>query len=178
MAPRLPSRPASKGGKSGRAIKQSTDIKKSRPKILRGPRNATQARPHTLGWRLHKLRKELKLTQLALAREVGVVQATVSAWECGIVAPDKIPLRTLRLLAQALGVSVAYLREGREAQDAAAEHLGPDRVSVSLPSPAEGTEVLRVARQGLAAEALSLAQAQRALREAVKGGHPVWLVVG
>lgn len=177
MAPRLLSRPASKGGKSGHKLKQTNDIKakrKSRPVTPRGPRTATRAKPDTLGWRIQRCRKALNLTQKDLAAKVGVVQASVSAWECGKVEAANIPARTLKQVAIALETTEAHLRTGQETRGAAEGVT----IEVQLHMPSKHTEVQSMAREGLASESLTLAQAQKLLREAVKAGKPVWVVVG
>lgn len=170
MGPRPLSRPKPKGGKSGQKLKPF-----NRNSIRRGPKSATKAKLGSVGWRIQKLRKLHDLTQTEFARQVGVGQGAVSAWETGKVEGDKIPDHTLRVIGQVLDVSETYLRTGREAHPRVAEGEGR---AFKLPSLAKGVEVLRMAREGLEAEALSLARAQKALREAVKAGKPVWLVVG
>ena len=170
MAPRLPSHPSAKGAKSGANLKRA-----KRNKIRRGPKTATKAKPETLGWRLQRTRKAHDLTQAELARRIGVGQGAVSAWERGTVQEEDIPANKIKLLSLELGVSEAYLRNGKESASMAGEDRSP---RIKLPAPQNGTEVLGVALRGLTEESLTLAQAQKALREAVKAGKPVWVVVG
>lgn len=61
-----------------------------------------------LGKKIKKLRKALNLSQEAVAEQMGVTQASVAAWECGIAVPrtDKLPK-----LAQVLGCGVEDLFE-------------------------------------------------------------------
>lgn len=61
-----------------------------------------------VGENMEKLRKALKLSQEAVAEQMGVTQASVSAWECGIAVPrtDKLPK-----LAKVLGCRVEDLFE-------------------------------------------------------------------
>lgn len=165
-----PSRPKSKGGKSGQNLKQP-----SSNSIRRGPKTATKAKPNTVGWRIQKLRREHNLTQIELARRVVVGQAAVSAWETGKVSGKDIPARTLRAVAKELQVTEGYLRTGRDSP--LGEALEADH-SVHLPALEKGVEVLCLAPEGLGTEALREAQAVKALREAVRAGRPVWLVLG
>ncbi len=169
MASRQSSRPDPKGGKNGRKLKQT-----KRNSIRRGPKTATKAKPGTLGSRLQRLRKEHGLTQGELATRLGVKQAAVSAWELGKVESDNIPASAMKLICLELGTTEAYLRTGKVGPSLASEDRSP---RVKLPPPERGTEVLGVALRGLSNEALTLVQAQKTLREAVKAGRAVWLVV-
>ena len=60
----------------------------------------------TFGERLTRLREDARLSQSALARRVGVSQSAVSQMESGERSPS---YGMLVQLAEALGVSVAYL---------------------------------------------------------------------
>lgn len=114
------------------------------------------------------------MTQGELAKRIGVKQDAVSAWELGKVDPKNLPASTMKLICLELGTTEAYLQGGKVSPQAVAEDRSP---RVKLPPPERGTEVLSVGLRGLSSEALSLAQAQRALHEAVKAGRAVWLVV-
>lgn len=57
-----------------------------------------------------QLRKELGMTQKELANKLNVTDKAVSKWETGKGFPD---LKTLEPLAQALGVSLVELMQGR-----------------------------------------------------------------
>lgn len=59
-----------------------------------------------MGNRIREARKNAKLTQAELARQVGVTQGTVTQWETGRTAPK---LHTMLTLARTLNVSVEYL---------------------------------------------------------------------
>ncbi|HET6330720.1 MAG TPA: helix-turn-helix transcriptional regulator [Holophagaceae bacterium] len=128
-----------------------------------------------MGWRIQKLRKELGLTQGEFAKRVGVGQAAVSAWEIGKEKAQKISAPALDAVCRVLGTSVGYLRTGREAPAGAAEG---DPISIHLPAITPGTAAMQVERRGLVSESLTLAQAQKLLRETVKAGKPIWVVVG
>lgn len=60
------------------------------------------------GKKIKKLRKALNLSQEAVAKQMGVTQAAVAAWECEIAVPrtDKLPK-----LAKVLGCRVEDLFE-------------------------------------------------------------------
>jgi transcriptional regulator with XRE-family HTH domain len=170
MGPRPPSRPESKGGKSGQNLKQSNSNK-----IRRGPKTVSKAKPGTMGSRIQKLRRELGLTQNEFAQRVGVGQAAVSAWEIGTGKASKISAPALDAVCRVLGTSAGFLRTGRETPAGAAEG---EPISIHLPPIMPGTAAMQVERRGLTAESLTLTQAQKLLREAVKAGKPVWVVLG
>ena len=55
----------------------------------------------------------------------------------------------------------------------------PDKrhLPLHLVPPQAGTDVMRLSASGLVAEALSLAEALKTVRDAVKTGRAVWIVV-
>lgn len=165
-----PSRPKSKGRKTGQNLKQT-----SSNSTRRGPKTTTKAKPNTVGWRIQKLRREHNLTQTELARQVGVGQGAASAWETGKVLGKDIPTRTLLAVAKVLQVSEDYLRTGRESPRREALD---EAIPIHLPASGKAGEVLCLAREGLETEPLREAQAVKVLREAVRAGRPVWLVLG
>lgn len=65
----------------------------------------------TLGLRIHKRRKELKLSQMALGKAVGVSNVAISQWERDETAPRGDALLSL---AAALGCTPDYLIHGGE----------------------------------------------------------------
>lgn len=65
----------------------------------------------SLGQRIRRRRKALKITQQQLAEALGVTPQHVSAMEQGKRAPS---LPSLARLAEELGVSVDYLMAGKE----------------------------------------------------------------
>ena len=65
---------------------------------------------YVTGAAIRQLREERKLTQLDLAKQLGVSSKTVSKWETGKGLPD---ITLLQPLAQALGISVPELMNGR-----------------------------------------------------------------
>lgn len=79
----------------------------------------------TLGERLKAYRKNSKLTQVELAKRVGVSGATVSQWESGDTSPKG---KNLHKLAQALSTSADLLLYGKEKHhksDSDARYVGP-----------------------------------------------------
>lgn len=60
-----------------------------------------------------KKRKEKNLTQEQLAEQLGVSNKTVSKWERGKCMPD---YSVVQLLCEALGITVAELMDGEEAE--------------------------------------------------------------
>lgn len=60
----------------------------------------------SLGSRIAALRKEAHLTQVQLARTLGVAQSTLNAYELG---QRRVPVSALPVLAKALGVSLEAL---------------------------------------------------------------------
>lgn len=82
-----------------------------------------------LGLRLQTAREQRSLSQNALAKTAGVARTTIGYIESGQTTPS---IATVELLAQALGVSVAWLAfdEGspRQPERSAADPAGPHRV--------------------------------------------------
>ncbi|MEM8060036.1 LexA family transcriptional regulator [Morganella morganii subsp. sibonii] len=67
-----------------------------------------------IGDRIKLRRKELKLTQAALAKKVGVSHASISQWESGTTAPDGANLLSV---ANALGCTAEYLLKGKDSAE-------------------------------------------------------------
>ena len=138
-------------------------------------------RPHASGFpaRLKLVRELLGWGQEELAERLAVSQQTVSLWEKGQRKPGR---RSWALIEHRLGYSREQMEHGRgflPPEPRLAEGSGtPGYPPLHLVPPRAGTEVMRLSVSGLAAEALNLAQAQKALKEAVKAGRPVWFVVG
>lgn len=65
----------------------------------------------TIGIRIEKERKRLKLTQEELAAALNVSRQSISKWEQDAVMPD---LENIINLSKVLGVSVEYLTMGKE----------------------------------------------------------------
>ena len=66
---------------------------------------------YVTGNTIRQLREERKLTQGALAEQIGVSSKTISKWETGKGLPD---ISLLQPLAQALGISVIELMNGEQ----------------------------------------------------------------
>ena len=76
---------------------------------------------HNLGSKIAELRKQNHLTQLELARQLGVTDKAVSKWERNLSCPD---VHTLPKLAAILNVTVDQLMQGTDTapSKAAASH--------------------------------------------------------
>ena len=64
----------------------------------------------SLGKLIAEMRKQKGMTQLELAEKMGVTDKAVSKWERDLACPD---IHTLPALAEALGLSVAELMQGK-----------------------------------------------------------------
>lgn len=126
---------------------------------------------------LKAMREQMGLGQRAFADHLDVTQQTVSLWEQGKRQPGK---RTWTLLEQKLHTTRAELESGpldSQLDPQVAESRAFAK-SIALPPPRQGSPVTGIELNGLAAEAMDLAKAQRLLREAVRHGKPVWLIRG
>ena len=117
------------------------------------------------------------LTQRALGEEVGVGQAAVSAWEKDESQPRESlwPLLCAALAQTRHALETGTGFHGKESESRVSEGRSP---RVVLPNIPKGAETLLLSEKGLTQESLTAAQAAKALREAVKSGRPVWIVVG
>lgn len=144
---------------------------------MSGAKGQGSKRPPAFPRNLKQVRERMNLGQREFAEFLDVTQQTISLWERGLRKPGK---RTWTLLEQKLGyarvqlesVSLPSLPElgVREAKSFAR--------SIALPPPKEGFPATHLSLEGLVAEAMPLAKAQRLLREAVRAGKPIWIVVG
>ena len=75
----------------------------------------------TLGARIADLRKQQGMTQLDLAGKLGVTDKAVSKWERNLSCPD---IHSLPVLAEALGVTVEDLMQGKQARNMQATSTG------------------------------------------------------
>lgn len=126
---------------------------------------------------LRQIREQMGLGQRAFADHLDVSQQTISLWERGARKPGK---RTWTLLEQKLHITRTEMEAGP-----LATHLDPKVAeskafarSIPLPPPKQGSPITGMELNGLAAESLDLAKAQRLLREAVRQGRPIWLIRG
>jgi len=126
---------------------------------------------------LKLIREQMGLGQRAFADYLDVTQQTVSLWELGARKPGK---RTWTLLEQKLHITRAEMESGPLStllDPKVAESKAFAR-SIPLPPPKQGSPITGMELDGLAAESLDLAKAQRLLREAVRNGRPIWLIRG
>lgn len=143
----------------------------------RPPRRRAPKQPESLAERLWLARERMGLTQRALGARIGVGQAAVSAWEKGQSTPRE---STWPLLVKTLGIGQHALETGHGFKAALRADMVAEapEAPLGLPSMPPGAEVLLMAADGLALESTTSTAACRALRQAVKEGHPVWVVVG
>jgi transcriptional regulator with XRE-family HTH domain len=144
---------------------------------MNAPKNGRRKPKAAFPENLKQIREQMGLGQRAFAEYLDVTQQTISLWERGMREPGK---RTWTLLEQKLHITQAEMEAGP-----LATHLDP-RVaesktfarSIPLPPPRQGSPITGVELNGLAAESLDLAKAQRLLREAVRHKRPIWLILG
>ena len=126
---------------------------------------------------LKTLREQMGLGQRDFADHLDVTQQTISLWEQGKRQPGR---RTWILLEQKLHATRAELESGpltTQLDPRVAESKAFAK-AVTLPPPRQGSPITGIELNGLAAESMDLAKAQRLLREAVRQGKPVWLIRG
>lgn len=83
-----------------------------------------------LGTKLAKKRKDIGMTQVDFADELGVTRQTVSRWEAGTVMPD---IDKIGDIARILGVTCDYLlRDDVEAEQSGTVMSGVGRIIASL----------------------------------------------
>ncbi len=144
---------------------------------MSAPKGQGSKRSSAFSRNLKRVRERMNLGQREFADFLDVTQQTISLWERGLREPGR---RTWTLLEQKLGYARAELESGSMA---ALPELGVRETksfarSIALPPPREGFSATHLSLEGLAAEAMDLAKAQRLLREAVRAGKPIWIVVG
>jgi transcriptional regulator with XRE-family HTH domain len=138
------------------------------------------SRAHASGFpaRLKLVRERLGLGQEELAERLAVSQQTVSLWEKGQRKPGR---GSWAVIEHRLGYTQDQMEHGHgflpPEPRLADSRSGRAYPPIHLVPPRTGTDVMRLGASGLVAEALSLQEAQKLLREAVKAGRAVWMVV-
>lgn len=131
--------------------------------------------PSRFAENLRTLRGDQSQTDFASALLVS--QQTLSFWENGFRRPNP---RTWLVLEQRLGYTRQQL-EGEVLPPPGSQGVAEGPAvgqSVSLP-PLRGADALCIQLgEGLVSERVSRVEAQRILRQALRDGAPVWLVVG
>lgn len=146
--------------------------------IRRGPRHRAPKDPRTPGERIWAAREDNDLTQAELAARLQIKQQTVASWEKGKSMPVGTAWDLLRRILgwtrEALETGKGYQRSGlpRVAESSEASFID------ELPPLPPGAEVFVFSDQGLIQEIQSAEAASHQLKEAVKAGRPVWLVLG
>lgn len=127
--------------------------------------------------RLRLVRERLGLGQDQLADKLCVSQQTISFWESGDRKPAR---RSWALIEHLLGYTREQLERGHGflPPESGVFETAMSHPPLHLVPPRAGAEVMRLSTTGLSAEALTLAEAQKLLRESAKAGKPIWLVVG
>lgn len=146
--------------------------------VRRGPRQRAPKHPRTPGERIWALRERLGYTQEELAAKIGARQQTVANWEKDFVRPGSGNWRHLERI---LGQSREALEFGKGYRLPAADQAAEARTVITLPDMPpipEGAAVLKLDRKDLVIEPLRPKEAVAALREALKAGRPIWLVMG
>jgi DNA-binding XRE family transcriptional regulator len=141
---------------------------------------APKGRSRTKNWfpeNLKAMREQMGLGQREFADHLDVTQQTISLWEQGKRQPGR---RTWTLLEQRLHTTRAEMESGplAGALDPKVAESKAFAKSITLPPPRQGSPITGIELNGLAAESMDLAKAQRLLREAVRNGKPVWLIRG
>ena len=183
MAPRLPSRPESKGEKAGKSKSRIKRQLTARGKYK--PRPAP-ANPKTPGERIRAARRALYLTQMELGERLLTDQTTVSAWERGI--SDKLAGPSLVALAQILQTTPQALLTGKGWElpapdpagvpgDRAAEPYAADLVHLPV-APKVGQALWMSRANPEEHQTMDPRQVQAELKKALAEGRPVWVVVG
>lgn len=137
----------------------------------------TRAAGASFASRIKLVREGLGLGQEELAERLAISQQTVSLWESGQRTPGR---RSWALIEHRLGYTQEQLERGkgfRPPEPRLAESPGKRHTPLHLVPPRAGTDVMRLSASGLVAEALSLAEAQKVVKDAVRAGKAVWIVV-
>ena len=89
--------------------------------------------PDALGKRILQARAEAGLTQIDLGKLFGLTASSIQQWEAGATAPS---LHRVGLIADALGVSRAWLMTGGEIKGSAPQASTPPVVGALVPASA------------------------------------------
>ncbi len=125
-----------------------------------------------LGQRIRRLRVLRKMTQADLAKALKMTFQQVQKYESG---RNRLPLRALFLIANALGTSVPLLTHGLDAYLGMSQRPGhEDRSSAALMEEAqrlaEGLEMMRLYNELEAAEAREMLRALAMMFRTIPGG--------
>ena len=95
-----------------------------------------------LGERIRRFRRDLQMTQMDLARQVGVTNGQISTIERGLSAPS---IGTLRRISEAMGIAMVYFFDQPGQRDVMVVRRG-DRTRLTSPTSPEILEVLAGSR--------------------------------
>ena len=126
----------------------------------------------TLGERVRRFRRELQLTQMDLARQVGVTNGQISTIERGLSAPS---IGTLRRISEAMGIKMIHFFDEPGQRDVVIVKKG-DRTRLTSPNGPETLELLAGARN-LAALQVSLNPGMSCRRPGQDSASELFLMV-
>lgn len=152
-------------------------------RVLGQSRKAHPA-PTTLGQRIRVVRISWGWTQVALAETLGSSQSLISEWEKNVSRPSAAALKAI---ARLFHLSADALVTGEKFSIPDSPDAKPHGSLMSkregqelrqlLPDLPEG-KILQVNMGSEASELVVLKDALAALRQAMKEGRPVWLIIG
>ena len=99
-----------------------------------------------LGERIRRFRRDLQLTQMDLARQVGVTNGQISTIERGLSAPS---IGTLRRISEAMGIPMVHFFDQPGRRDLQVVRKG-ERTRLTSPNSPEILEVLAGSRSMMA----------------------------
>ena len=91
-----------------------------------------------LGARVRRFRRDLQMTQMDLAQQVGVTNGQISTIERGLSAPS---IGTLRRISEAMGIAMVYFFDQPGQREVVVVRKG-DRTRLSSPNSPELLEVM------------------------------------
>lgn len=103
----------------------------------------------TFAERFKEARERADISQRALGKRIGYTGSTISQWEAGVIESDNIRVAALEMAAGIIGVSVRYLRTGKEDESRGEV---PEGLRAALPDVRQ-LPVISMVQAGLGREA-------------------------